>query len=119
VLREDQEKRTGRRGRRWLWLLAVAPALALVLLLVPLVHPITLGLKDRWVIATAGTGSSPLAVQEGFGGKTFSTTGFEAAPMKTGESPSIWRVQGTVHVKWLRIRQFVYSIIWFRGRRIQ
>ena len=32
VLREDQEQRTGRRGRRWLWLLAVPPTLVLLLL---------------------------------------------------------------------------------------
>ena len=30
VLREDQEKRAERRGRRWLWLLAVPPTILLL-----------------------------------------------------------------------------------------
>ncbi|HTE18033.1 MAG TPA: hypothetical protein VK689_06595, partial [Armatimonadota bacterium] len=44
----DQEKRTVRRGRRWLWLLVVAPALLLVLLAATATRTIIVPVGDHW-----------------------------------------------------------------------
>ena len=58
VLREDQEKRTGR-GRRWLCVLAVPPVLVLVLLLASLVRPVVLPVGGQWLLLATVRASGP------------------------------------------------------------
>jgi len=110
VLREDQEQRTGRRGRRWLWLLAVPPLFAL-LLVVPVVRPVVLNVGDRWLIAKA----SWLPPQ------------YSTWPMQAGTESEArylnWPLFGDFHVAdgftwtWIQIGRFSYGLGWFRGHR--
>ena len=104
VLPENQEKRTGSRGRRWLWLLAIPPLLALLLLLAPLTGPIVLNHRGQWVMVMASTDPTTLSLPGGFSKITLRTattiTTDRAIRLTLQET---WTVRGAAHVRWFRI----------------
>ena len=115
VLREDQEKRTGRRGRRWWWLLVVPPLLVLLLLLVLLVRPVALNVGDQWVVAESRWSTPPVSVPEGFGAPAP-----VPGPASVEISPlGVWQTARRMRIYWLRVGPWFTYVYWFRGRKVR
>lgn len=107
VLREDQVKRVNRGGRHWLWLIAIPPALVL-LLLVPLVHPITMQFGDRFlrvgVLWAAAPPRVPLV--------TASSGPFSFPAERSGFWQTGW-------LGGLRVGPCQYWVAWVREQKVQ
>ena len=115
VLREDQEKRTARRGRRWLWLLVVPPTLVLLLLLAPVVHPVTVEMGGYcFYVQTvqhpvAFAGSRPFGIHT----RHIPSTAIEL------DGPGKWVVTKGVYSTSSWIGRWGYRIVWWRGQRLR
>ena len=114
VLREDQERQTGRRGRRWLWMLAVPPVVFIGLLLLPLRRPVTVEVGDycffvRFLQRSAAIArNAPFAVE------------YRHVPMPVFEAdgPGKWMVSEGVYATSWYIGGWDYRVVWWRGQKV-
>jgi hypothetical protein len=109
---EREKEKTRRRGRPWLWaLLGVG---ALLLPLVPLVHPIEVQMGG-WVLQVTWLHEPGLDVAPGY-----YRSSIPRPPGGTTHVNSIhYRVDGPVHEHYLALGEWMYHLLRFRGRRLK
>ena len=114
VQREDQERRTGSRGRRWLWALAILPLVFVGLLLLPVARPVTIEMGsyclyvERVEYLPGPVGNSP----QGFHTRHIPTGGLDL------DGPGRWVVTGGCHTAWFRIGRWGYWMAWWHGQKV-
>ena len=114
VLRDDQEKRTGRRGWRWLWLLALPPLMFAGLLLLPLARPVTIEIGGYCFYVQAVQHRAAFA-----GGRPFGVfTRRVPFPIIELDGPGKWVVTDGVYSTSSWIGRWGYRVVWWRGRRV-
>ena len=113
ILREDQEKRTGRRGRRWLWLLVVPPVLLLSLLVAGTIRPIVLQFGEHWLFVGGEWAVQPRPEPRPLLGMWSFRPGI--GQLMLGGPETWWTEDGWTG--YLRVGRWCYGTGWWRGRR--
>jgi hypothetical protein len=107
-----KDENTGRAGgRRWFWVLLL-PAFLFLLLVAPMFRPVVLGVGDHWVAVGTTLGPARPDEEQGFSADAVMLS--EVQPWSLGR----WSTVGGFQVRQLRIGKWVYSVGWFRGRRL-